>query len=201
MACVNDAGVPEPTPVRESLLAAAHARASAGPWAAVRMADVARDAGVSRQTLYATFGSRDGLAAALAERTAQAFLQGAVAEVRAAGTPRAALERAVGWALRVAADDVLVKSALTDDRGSLLAYLTTRSEPVVVPIARAVAAALCERWPRLRPADAAWAAEAAVRLTVSYLLAPTGPPEQYACRVADLTAPLLAARPGQGDDD
>jgi len=184
----------EPSPVREALLAAARARASTAPWGEVRMADVARDARVSRQTLYTLFGTRDGLAAALAERTAQGFLEGAVAEVSRARTPRSALERAVAWSLRTAADDVLVKSALTEPSGSLLPYLTTRSDPVVLPIAHAIAAALVARWPGLRPADAAWAAESTVRLAVSYLLAPAGPPDLYAARVADLAAPLLHLR-------
>src|SRR5690606_13349312 len=53
---------------RESLLDAAYAALARRPWSAVRMVDVAAAAGVSRQTLYNEFGSKDGLARALVRR-------------------------------------------------------------------------------------------------------------------------------------
>ncbi|OEV24900.1 hypothetical protein AN220_16735, partial [Streptomyces nanshensis] len=45
---------------RETLLDAAHVAVRARPWTAVRMVDVAAAAGVSRQTLYNEFGSKEG---------------------------------------------------------------------------------------------------------------------------------------------
>ena len=47
---------------RDALLDAAYDAALAGDWERVRMADVAAAAGVSRQTLYYEFGSKDALA-------------------------------------------------------------------------------------------------------------------------------------------
>ncbi|GGW74259.1 TetR/AcrR family transcriptional regulator [Streptomyces xantholiticus] len=61
---------------RESLLNAALAALGDLPWSAVRMVDVAAAAGVSRQTLYNEFGSKDGLARALVRREADAYLRG-----------------------------------------------------------------------------------------------------------------------------
>ncbi|WP_327325962.1 TetR/AcrR family transcriptional regulator [Streptomyces sp. NBC_01210] len=61
---------------RESLLNAALAALADLPWAAVRMVDVASAAGVSRQTLYNEFGSKDGLARALVRREADQYLHG-----------------------------------------------------------------------------------------------------------------------------
>ncbi|MEW2633103.1 helix-turn-helix domain-containing protein [Streptomyces sp. NPDC048389] len=61
---------------RESLLNAALAALGDRPWSGVRMADVAAAAGVSRQTLYNEFGSKDGLARALVRREADAYLRG-----------------------------------------------------------------------------------------------------------------------------
>ncbi|MFF0450150.1 TetR family transcriptional regulator [Streptomyces sp. NPDC004609] len=61
---------------RESLLNAALAALDELPWSGVRMVDVASAAGVSRQTLYNEFGSKDGLARALIRREAEAYLQG-----------------------------------------------------------------------------------------------------------------------------
>ncbi|UYQ64294.1 TetR/AcrR family transcriptional regulator [Streptomyces peucetius] len=61
---------------RESLLNAALAAVGELPWSAVRMVDVAAAAGVSRQTLYNEFGSKDGLARALVRREADRYLRG-----------------------------------------------------------------------------------------------------------------------------
>lgn len=61
---------------RESLLDAAFAALARRPWSAVRMVDVAAAAGVSRQTLYNEFGSKDGLARALVRREADGYLAG-----------------------------------------------------------------------------------------------------------------------------
>ncbi|WP_461030223.1 TetR/AcrR family transcriptional regulator, partial [Streptomyces sparsus] len=62
---------------RESLLSAAQAALDRRPWATVRMVDVAAGAGVSRQTLYNEFSSKEGLGAALVERRTEAFVRGA----------------------------------------------------------------------------------------------------------------------------
>ena len=61
---------------RESLLDAAYMALLRRPWSAVRMVDVAAAAGVSRQTLYNEFGSKDGLARALVRREADGYLAG-----------------------------------------------------------------------------------------------------------------------------
>ncbi|MEE1757332.1 TetR/AcrR family transcriptional regulator [Streptomyces sp. SP18CS02] len=61
---------------REALLDAASAALAGLPWSAVRMVDVASAAGLSRQTLYNEFGSKDGLARALVRREADAYLRG-----------------------------------------------------------------------------------------------------------------------------
>lgn len=61
---------------RDSLLDAAFAALAHRPWPRVRMVDVALAAGVSRQTLYNEFGSKDGLARALVRRETGAYLRG-----------------------------------------------------------------------------------------------------------------------------
>ncbi|MQS35522.1 TetR/AcrR family transcriptional regulator [Streptomyces katsurahamanus] len=61
---------------RESLLDAALAALAESPWSGVRMVDVAAAAGLSRQTLYNEFGSKDGLARALVRREADSYLHG-----------------------------------------------------------------------------------------------------------------------------
>ncbi|MFF3749642.1 TetR family transcriptional regulator [Streptomyces sp. NPDC002018] len=61
---------------REALLNAGLSALAGLPWSAVRMVDVASAAGVSRQTLYNEFGSKDGLARALVRREVDLYLRG-----------------------------------------------------------------------------------------------------------------------------
>lgn len=118
---------------RDSLLDAAFAALAERPWAGVRMVDVAAAAGVSRQTLYNEFGSKQGLARALVRRETESYLAGvervltrpAVPEEVVAGrseaprptaVPEAAQARvaaAAAWTLRTARTNPLVRAVLT----------------------------------------------------------------------------------------
>ncbi|MER6536913.1 TetR/AcrR family transcriptional regulator [Streptomyces sp900105755] len=98
---------------RESLLDAAYAALARRPWAAVRMVDVAAAAGVSRQTLYNEFGSKEGLARALVRREADGYLAGVE---RALGSHAEAWERLTAtaeWMAVAARENVLVRAMLT----------------------------------------------------------------------------------------
>lgn len=98
---------------RESLLDAAYTALARRPWPAVRMVDVAAVAGVSRQTLYNEFGSKEGLARALVRREADAYLAGVD---RALATPADARERlaaAAEWTVSAARGNALIKAMLT----------------------------------------------------------------------------------------
>src|SRR2546423_15171112 len=64
------------TATRDGLLDAAYDAAVSGDWARTRMLDVAKAAGVSRQTLYNEFGTKDALAQAMAMREIQRFIEG-----------------------------------------------------------------------------------------------------------------------------
>lgn len=184
---------------REALLDAAREAVASGAWARVRMADLARTAGVSRQTLYNEFGTRDGLAAALAAREGERFRAGAVAAFAATpGDAGQALGAAAAWALRAAAGDPVVTAALADEAGGLLPLLTTRSEPLIAPIAAALAQAIAVRAPGLDVGRAERSARIVVRLAVSYLVLPTRPVEASA---ADLVATARALLTDSGRTD
>ena len=60
--------------LRDTLLDAACDELQERRWADITMADIARAAGVSRQTLYKEFGSRDEFSQALVLREAERFL-------------------------------------------------------------------------------------------------------------------------------
>ncbi|MEV6180639.1 TetR/AcrR family transcriptional regulator [Streptomyces sp. NPDC052015] len=98
---------------RESLLDAAFTALARRPWAAVRMVDVAASAGVSRQTLYNEFGSKDGLARALVRREADGYLAGVERVLAQHGDARERLTAAAEWTTSAARGNVLVRAMLT----------------------------------------------------------------------------------------
>ncbi|MEU9447907.1 TetR/AcrR family transcriptional regulator [Streptomyces sp. NPDC048277] len=98
---------------RESLLDAAYAALARRPWAAVRMVDVAAAAGVSRQTLYNEFGSKEGLARALVRREADGYLAGVERALGSHTEVRERLTATAEWMAAAARDNVLVRAMLT----------------------------------------------------------------------------------------
>ncbi|WP_030145925.1 TetR/AcrR family transcriptional regulator [Streptomyces violaceorubidus] len=105
---------------RESLLDAACSALERRPWSAVRMVDVAASAGVSRQTLYNEFGSKDGLARALVRREADGYLAGVERALSGPGDPRSGpsdpherLTATAEWMMSAAHDNALVRAMLT----------------------------------------------------------------------------------------
>ena len=181
---------------RDALLDAAYEAALAGNWARVRMADVATAAQVSRQTLYYEFGSKDGLAQALAMREAQRYIAGAdAARIGHEGTPAQAVAAAMEFTLTQAAQNPLLKAVLTDDAGSLLPFLTTRADAILSAARESTAAYLCSHWPELSEADVLMVADTVNRLTISHLVLPGGRPDQVARDIAHLVDRLLPGSP------
>ena len=182
---------------REALLDAAYEAIVAGDWSGARMADLAARAGVSRQTLYNEFGTRDQLAAALALREAERFrtLTGQAART-APGDAGDATAAAVVAALTAALDNPLIKATLTDDTSGLLPYLTTRSEAIMDVFREDSIAIFAERWPELadRPevrAEVGWISETAFRLVISHLIIATEPVETTGAHVAEVVRRLM----------
>ena len=80
------------TLLRDTVLDAVHDLLADRRWAEVTMGEVAERAGVSRQTVYNTFGGRDGLSQAYVIREADRFLVVVEEAVRAnEQDPRSAL--------------------------------------------------------------------------------------------------------------
>jgi AcrR family transcriptional regulator len=190
---------PPPLRTRDLLLDAAAEAVVAVGWQRARMADVARAAGVSRQTLYYEFGSRDALAEALALREAQRYLDDAEVVWSRHATPAEAIGAGTEHTLREGSGDPLLKAVLTDDAGGLLPYLTTRAEALHAAAAGCCAAHLLRRWPQLPPDDVRLVADLVTRLTVSHLVLPAARPDEVAADVARLVDRLLPAAAGEGD--
>lgn len=176
---------------RELLLDAAAAAVVAGGWAGTRMADVARAAGVSRQTLYYEFGSKDRLAQTLALREADRYADGAEAAQAGHPSPAEAVRAGVEHTLREAADNPLLKAVLTDDTAGLLPLLTTRAAALHEAAAERCAAQLLAVWPSLPVDDVRLVADVVTRLVVSHLVLPAARPDEVADDVARLVGRLL----------
>jgi AcrR family transcriptional regulator len=163
------------------------------PWGQVTMAAVAERVGVSRQTLYNVFGSRQELAAAYVECEADRFLTDVDVAVRDhAAAPREALSAALGVFLGAAGEHPLVRAITsTDGSEELLPLVTTRGGPLIDHVTEHLTQLMVETWPRLRPGDAAPIADALVRLAISYAALPAGDPANTADNVARLLAPSV----------
>ena len=98
---------------RESLLDAAYSALARRPWSAIRMVDVAAVAGVSRQTLYNEFGSKEGLARALVHKEADAYLAGVERALTAPGDARERLAATAEWTAAAARRNALLRAMLT----------------------------------------------------------------------------------------
>lgn len=163
------------------------------PWAAISMADIARAGGVSRQTVYNEFGSREAFAQEYVLREADRFLTAVretILENRA--DARRAVEAAFALFLRAAAERPLIRAiASGDGSDGLLALVTTDGGPVLGIATENLADVMHTGWPQASAADTRLLAETVVRLAISHAALPTGAPEDTAAAVARLLGPFV----------
>ncbi|MCP3821539.1 TetR/AcrR family transcriptional regulator [Streptomyces sp. A3M-1-3] len=184
---------------RESLLDAAFVALAGRPWPMVRMVDVAAAAGVSRQTLYNEFGSKEGLARALVRRETDLYLRGVDQALSAGSGPWDRLAAVAEWTVRAARGNPLVRALLTgcwSERLPAPRPAPPHSSAIVPAQRRADAGMLSpaelsaavrdraaavlgkgrpEEWRTEEGRDElAHRCELAVRLALSYVIAPSG---------------------------
>ena len=180
--------------LRDHVLDAVGELLSDRPWAKVTMADVSERAGVSRQTLYHAFGTRNELAQAYVGREANRFLAAVDDAVREhAAEPREALEAALEVFLAAAREHPLVRAIISSTDGSeeLLRLVTTRGGPLVGLATEHLTELLVETWTGLERRDAAPVGDALVRLAISYAALPAGEPPETAKMIARLLEPCV----------
>ncbi|SRR6266508_929209 len=189
------------TMLRDQLLDAARDLLTEGGWTQVRMADVGARVGVSRQTVYNEFGTKEGLGEAVALREADRFLAGIQERLDEHRDDLAeAIRAAVGYTLAEAADNPVLKAVLTATRGGadeLLPFLTTRSEPILTAATELLLAYLDTHWPDidLHADRKRFLLESVVRLVVSHLVMPLSPPEEIARQIAWLAGEVIEFPP------
>jgi AcrR family transcriptional regulator len=179
--------------LRETLFGAARDELQQRAWSEITMADIARAAGVSRQTIYNEFGSRDEFGQAFVIQEGERFLDAVDAAVREhLDDPRAAIGAALEMFLRTAGEDPLVRILLSDDgTGGMLPFVTTQGMPVVIWATARLFQTISEGWPEAPPDKRQLLAESLVRLAISYITAPSGPPEETAKLAGELLGPFI----------
>jgi len=179
--------------LRETLFGAARDELQKRAWSAITMADVARAAGVSRQTLYKEFGTRDEFAQAFVIDEGERFLDRVDTAVREhLDDPRAAVRAALEAFLRSAGEDPLVRALLGDDgTGGMLPFVTTQGMPVVQWATARLTATIEEGWPDAPADKTRLLAETLVRLAISHITAPGEAPETTAAATGELLGPFI----------
>jgi len=179
--------------LRERLLDAGRDQLGERSWSQVTMAEIAAAAGVSRQTLYNEFGTRDEFGQALVIREGARFLNAVEQAMdEHAEEPLAALRAGLEQFLTIAQEDPLVRLLLADDgTAGLLPLLTTQSGPVLDWARNRLAGTIHAHWSEVARSDLDCLADALVRLAISHVTAPRDPPARTAESITRLLAPSL----------
>jgi AcrR family transcriptional regulator len=155
--------------------------------ARLSLEEVASRAGVSRQTLYRWFGSREGLVTATVRREEERLLGLVLAETAPHPDLEGALRAALEAVLRWTGGHPLLGPLLASEPEGLLPLLASGDAEVLPSARAAVRGVLGDRLPA--GADAAAAADLLSRLMLSYAIDP--PTADPAAVAADLAALLV----------
>jgi len=173
--------------VRERILSAALRTATVHGIARLSVGDVARTAGLSRQTVYKYFPSKDALIAAVVLNEAAELVSQVVAAADAVESPRGSLEAAILAALVVTREHPLLDRLVRTEPETLLPLLSVDGGPVMGLVRPVVEEIVGRKLPDLSPVQTRRLADVITRLLVSYAIAaPDDPPEVVAASVAAL---------------
>jgi AcrR family transcriptional regulator len=196
-------GTPTPTlrdefrlKVRDRALDTAAAALLEEGWQQVRLAELARRAGISRATLHRLFGGKSGLADALVSREVDRVLTEVARALDAGPTWEIGLLAALRTAVRVRDRHPVLDALLESPHGDtgLLPLLTTRSAPIISQARRLLVRFLHEHHPRLPATYLADVADTLVRATLSHVVAPA-PDELAAERLHRVARHLVRTPP------
>lgn len=184
---------PRPTPSQEEItrgriLDAAFECAERYGLRRTTMGDVARAAGVSRQTVYRYFPTKHVLFALLALREEARLAELVRSAVAAEPDLHRAIAAGIGTALRWLREHPLLDPLLKAEPGELLPYLTTEANPLIALATRTCEEIFRERFPTAPPKLVRRAAEALGRVLLSYAITP---PVESAEEVAGSLAQLF----------
>jgi AcrR family transcriptional regulator len=156
--------------------------------ARLSLEDVARRAGLSRQTVYRYFPSKGDLVDATVLREEQVFIANMISAADRQRELESALRAAIEAAMRTGQAHALLNRLLATEPESLVALVTTDRGPVLSAARQALQEILSGWLPRVPKARLLMAADAVARLLVSYVV---NPPADSSPQVAARLAQLL----------
>jgi AcrR family transcriptional regulator len=161
-------------------------------WSAITLADVARAAGISRQTIYNEFGSRQGLAQGYALRLADRLVDVIDDEIRRnEGNIYSAFVQGFRAFFAESAADPLVISLLNGEaKPDLLQLITVDSAPIITHCSQRLTSSFETSWVKASDEDAGVLARAIVRLAMSYVSMPPEADHDVADDLARLMTPF-----------
>ena len=180
-------------PLRATVFDAMHGLLETRDWSGVTMSDVAKAAGLSRQTLYSTFGNRQGLAQAYALQLSERY----AGEIRDSinrnpGQVETALHEGINGLLLASSRDPLIRALLTGDiKPDLLRLITTEAGPLIERATEVLTPALSESWMQIAPDQARLAASIIARIGISFISLPPEDPDELASGLTEVVAPYL----------
>ncbi|WP_371828984.1 TetR/AcrR family transcriptional regulator [Rhodococcoides kyotonense] len=179
--------------MRTTILDSLHDLLLERTWSTVNMADVAKAAGISRQTLYKEFGTRKGLAQGYALRLTDSFVTAVDDAVYSnEGDGLQTLYVSFTEFFGRSAQDPLVMSMLTDDPPpDLLRLVTTEAGILIEHAAFRLAQTFQRSWLHASPHNADILGRAVVRLAISYISMPPSNSADVAADLASLLTPFL----------
>jgi AcrR family transcriptional regulator len=176
--------------LRETIIDSVDELVRSRGWSATTMSDVAAAAGVSRQTLYNEFGSRQSLVEAYVTREIEALIAEVTDAVRAnADDAHRALRTAFDLFLQLASDEPVVQVIVNHAEGGELHQLLTGLGRAVAT--ERIAHLIPDVWPQVGAADARLLAESLARLAISHALLPSEDHAVVARGVSRMLAPFV----------
>jgi AcrR family transcriptional regulator len=171
---------------QEQILDAAFEAMTTFGLARLSLADVAKRANLSRQTLYRYFRTKTDLLDAVVSREEERFLARITAAASAEEDPRAAVRALLVVTLDEIRGHPLIHRLLETEPEALVPYLTQGGLPGPRAV-ETIAALLRRHLPGLSEAEGQRASDVLSRLIISYMLDPVDEPvEQFADWFVDL---------------
>ncbi len=178
--------------LRDSILDGMREQLLVRDWSSITLTDVARAAGISRQTIYNEFGSRQGLAEGYALRLADRLVDAVAHAInRNVGQVYDAFLEGFRAFFAESASDPLVISLLTGAaKPDLLQIITIGSGPIISRCSTRLQETFQSSWIRSSDEDAGVLARAIVRLAMSYVSMPPEADHDVARDLARLMSPF-----------
>lgn len=186
--------------LRETVFQATRELLSERDWGEVTMSDIAGAAGMSRQTLYNEFKSRNGVAQAYVLRLVDGYLDLVEAAVTAhVGDVRGGLKAGFGDFLSEAAKDPLVQSAIAGTaKLDVMRLVTSEGGQLLDAASERLARIFIQSWALLDADAAAALSRLLVRQAMSFISLAPRPAESPAEDLSKLLTPLVESLIAKG---